>query len=161
MFAGAHRTVEHEMLRMDETDEMRRMVTEAVAETQTFAKSTEKAAARANDLIAADQELLLRARKVLARSRSHLKTPTAHVPPTINWEQELAHLKRADAHITDARKRIQLQRQLIRQLGKLRSPTDTAEVILQTMLDTLRALEGQRSVILDRLTPRDGTWTKS
>ena len=81
--------------------------------------------------------------------------------PTINWEQELAHLKTADAHIAGARKRIQRQRQLIRQSGKLHSPTDTAEVILQTMLDALRALEGQRSVILNRLALRDGTWTKS
>jgi hypothetical protein len=70
-------------------------------------------------------------------------------------------LKKAEAHIAGARKRIQLQRQLIRQLAKLSSPTDTAEVILQTMLDALRALEGQRSVILDRLKLRDGTWTQS
>jgi hypothetical protein len=130
-----------------------------VAEAETLAKSTEKAAAHATDLISTDQVLLLQARKVLAQSRSRLK-PTAHAP-TINWEQELAHLKKAEAHIVGARKRIQHQRQFIRQLEKLRSPTDTAEVILQTMLDALRALEGQRSVILNRLALRDGTWTKS
>jgi hypothetical protein len=139
-------------------DEMLRMVAGAVAEADTFAKSTKKAAARATDLISTDQELLLQARKLLAQSRSHLKTPTAHAP-TINREQELADLKKAEAHIAGARKRIQLQRQLIRQFGKLHSPT--AEDILQTMLDALRALEEQRSVILDRLALRGGAWTKS
>ena len=142
-------------------DEMLRVVVEAVAEAETLAKSSEKAAARAIDLIATDHELLLQARKVLAQSRSHLKTPTAHPPPTINREQELAHLKKAEAHITAARKRIQRQRQLIMQLGKLHSPTDTAEVILQTMLDALSAIEEHRSVILDRLARGGGTWTQS
>jgi hypothetical protein len=134
-------------------------IAEAVAEAKTLAISSNQAAARAADLISTDQDLLLQARKLLAQSRSHLKTPTAHAP-TINWEQEVAHFKKAEAHIAGARKRIQCQRQLIRQLGKLNSPTDTAEVILQTMLDALRALEGHRSVILDRLARGAGTWTQ-
>ena len=57
-------------------DEMLRVVAEAVAEAETFAKSTEKAAARAPDLISTDQELLLRAWKVLAQSCSRLKPTT-------------------------------------------------------------------------------------
>ena len=141
-------------------DEMLQAAAEAVAEVETFVKFSEEAAARVADLISTDQDLLVQSGKALAQARSRLKTPRAHAP-TINWEQELAHLKKADAHIADARKRIQRQRQLIRQLGRLHSPTDTAEVILQTMLDALRALEGHRSVILDRLAGAAGTWTKS
>src|SRR5262245_23779355 len=86
-------------------DEMLHVVAEAVAEAETFVKFSKKATARIADLISTDQDLLLQSRKVLAQSRSRLKTPTAHAL-TINWEQELAHLKTADAHIADARKRI-------------------------------------------------------
>lgn len=131
-------------------DDMQRMLTAAVAEAETFAKFTENAAARAADLISADHELLLQAQKVLAQSRVRLKRLTAHAP-TLNWEQEHAHLKIAAAHITSARRRIQSQRELIRRLEKFGSPTDTAEAILQTMLDTLKAMEGHCSIILDRL----------
>ena len=141
-------------------DEMLHLViAEAAAEAETFAKSSKKVAARVADLILTDRDLLLQSRKVLAQSRSHLKT-TNGPRPTINWEQELAHLKTADAHIVGARKRIQRQRQLIRQSGKLHSLTDTAEVILRTMLAALRAMEGHRSVILDRLAREGSTWTQ-
>src|SRR5262249_2270137 len=53
-------------------DEMLRVVAEAVAEAETFAKYTEKATARATDLIATNQVLLLQARKVVGQARSRI-----------------------------------------------------------------------------------------
>jgi hypothetical protein len=60
----------------------------------------------------------------------------------------------AQGHIADARERIHRQRLLIKHFGRLNHPTDIAELILQTMLDTLRAMEGHREIIMDRLRAR-------
>jgi len=123
-------------------DETRRVIAEAVAEAETFKKSAQKAAARVTDLFSTDRDLFLQTRKLLARSRSHLKTPRP--APTIDWEQESAHLKTADAHITDARKRIQRQRELIRQLGKLHSSTHPYESLSRDYVQIERASGPER-----------------
>jgi len=129
-------------------NEMLWSVDQAIADAETFAKSTHEAAGRAAHLVSKNRDLLVASRKMLAQSAFHLKRTNR--PWAINWEQEASHLTLAESHIKDARERIQRQRHLITRLAKQRQPTDTAELILQTMLCTLKAMEGHRDIILAR-----------
>ena len=119
---------------------------------RSLAKLSDEAAARAADLISSNRDLLVGSRKVVAQSHFYLKG--THRLPARHSEQERTHLNLADTHIKEARGRIQRQRHLIGHLAKRGQPTDTAELILQTMLRTLQAMEGHRDFILARLNAR-------
>ena len=133
-------------------NDIRSVVAAAAVEAAEFAKSSHGAAARAGDLILSIRDLIAESRKVLAHSKLYMKGTNGL--RAINWDEESANSKLADTHIKDARERIQRQRHLIGRLAKHRHATDTAELILQTMLRTLQAMEGHRDIILARLDAR-------
>jgi len=62
-------------------------------------------------------------------------------------EQEQAHLARAEAEIADAHARIDHQRTIIAHLEALGQSTVTAKSVLQTMLESLEAMEDHRALI--------------
>jgi len=128
------------------------VIAEAVAEAEKLARLSDNAAARAADLISSNRELLVGSRKVVAQSHFCLKGTNRL--PARHSEQERSHLNLADTHIKEARERIQRQRHLIGHLAKRGQPTDIAELILQTMLRTLQAMEGHRDIIIARLNAR-------
>jgi hypothetical protein len=71
-------------------------------------------------------------------------------------EVELHHLEKADTHIAKARKKLARQRALVARLQKSRAVGSSdqrqkAEAVLGVMENSVRALEGHRSYILEQL----------
>jgi hypothetical protein len=64
---------------------------------------------------------------------------------------ERSHLRKAEADIADARVRIQRQEQLILRLEMDGHNAEIAKSLLETMQETLRAMEQHRGFILGQL----------
>ena len=106
---------------------------------------------RASALAAAakssDERLITRSKEAIANSRDHL----GKLPPSPARRKEFADLSLSDTHIDLARGHIRRQRDLIERLSRRGIPTDMAELLLETLENTLRALEGHRTLIRNRL----------
>jgi len=66
---------------------------------------------------------------------------------------ERAHLAQADRHIAETKEHIRKQRQLIKRLTVRGRNLDEAEAFLSVLAGTLKLLEYQQLLILDRLQP--------
>lgn len=69
----------------------------------------------------------------------------------MDWRSEVAHLQKAEADIAEARVRIRRQEELVARLREHGLDISTAQSVLETMRDTLNAMEGHRQLILDHL----------
>lgn len=65
----------------------------------------------------------------------------------MNVEMERRHLAKAEVDVAKARKRVDDQRAIIVRLGVNGHDTAAAKSVLQTMLETLAAMEDHRDII--------------
>jgi hypothetical protein len=68
-----------------------------------------------------------------------------------NLEAELRMLDRADRDVEAARERVARQRAIVKRLEELKADVSLPLELLQTLQDTVTALEGHRSLIMARI----------
>ena len=66
-------------------------------------------------------------------------------------DQERRHLRKAEHDIAEAWRRIDEQRDRIAKMAADGHGTETGEALLQTMMESVRAMEGHRRTILREL----------
>jgi hypothetical protein len=70
-------------------------------------------------------------------------------------QTEMAHLHKAEAEIESAKVRISRQEELLARLKRDNHDTSTATSVLQTMRETLVAMESHRALIVQQLAAKE------